>query len=211
METMQKSTAVHFLSCWKRSPCFLNGLLICPPFRNWEGGAGTQASQPTGGPTQLPPWRHTHIRMPATLRAGGGASHHMSAEQPVVWQQAQLCMWVLSWRSLFQAAPEGWGGIRACPDGAGRCDIGQKHSGLLECSSSFSTDVKPVSDVLTTRRIHCRWELSMRQGPQSILHPEGLMPALWPSVDRAWGLCNLILSCDGFSEYSFLSCTVGSH
>lgn len=172
METMQKSTAVHFLSCWKRSPCFLNGLLICPPFRNWEGRVRgpRHPSLREADRQQLPPWRHTHIRMPGGLRAGGGASHHVSAEQPVVWQQAQLCMWVLSWRNLFQAAP---GGGRALMGGGGRCNIDQKHSGLLECSSSFSTDVKPVSDVLTTRRIHCRWELSMSKVHRASLASRG--------------------------------------
>lgn len=126
-------------------------------------GAGTQASQPTGsGPaaaSSMETHSHSNARRPSSW--WGSESSHVSrttsglATSPAVYVSTLLAESVPS-------CPEGWERIRACPDGGwGRCDIGQKHSGLLECSSSFSTDVKPVSDVLTTRRIHCLWELSM--------------------------------------------------
>ena len=50
------------------------------------------------------------------------------------------------------------------------------------------------TDTLSVRAFH-------EQGPQSITSIQrGWCQLCKPSVDRAWGLCNLIMSCDGFPE-----------
>lgn len=76
---------------------FPYGSFFFPIFRNWKGrmwGPWCPCLREAGW-QQLPPRGHADIWVPGSLRAGGGAGDHVSTEQPVVWQQAQLCMWVL--------------------------------------------------------------------------------------------------------------------
>lgn len=184
METMQKSTAVHFLSCWKLFTMFSQRSAHLSSFQKLR----RRVLDPGIQPKRKLVWQqlssmetHTHIRMPWPELVGSESVLMSKWTNSGVWgTQAQLCMWVLSLAESVPSCPE-VERLGACPDGAGRCDIGQKHSGLLECSLSFSTDVKPVSDVLTTRwytvdelsmsKVHRASLVSRKADASSVSHP----------------------------------------
>ena len=119
-----------------------------------RGAVGTRASQPTGSGPAAASSTETHSRSNARRPSSwlGNESSRVSrttsglATSPAVYVSTLLA-------GSVPSCPRGWERSRGCPERGHSID--QKHSGLLECSSSFSTDLKPVSDVLTTRQTRC--------------------------------------------------------
>lgn len=92
-------TAVFFVKVHSL-PCSLRGIPWLVYFlllRNWEGRlwGPWHPSLWEADWQQLLAWRHAHLWVPGSVWAGGRESDYLPEKQPVVGQQAKLCVWVL--------------------------------------------------------------------------------------------------------------------
>lgn len=189
---------------------FFHSSFFFPVFRNWKGRLwgpwGSRLREADW--QQLPPRGHTDIRVPGGLRAGGRARDHVSAEQPVVRQQARLCMWVLCWPGLLslscdcQAGGEGGKGAGAPRKGKhseplGSASLTKQSMGVLVHQLPCFAHGKANPCYGSISYITCSWDLSVSKNRPCTEEPCLLLELLkWEGLrhPQAMDLIALIMS-----------------